>query len=260
MLVKSLHIYPVKGAAAVNLTESDVQPHGLAHDRCWVPVDTDGRALLQWAHPHLAQVRVRLTPQGIALSAPQMPDIAVMTPDKGAPLTLLKIKKRELQAYETSAAAHEWFSAFLGASCKLLYKEDAQSGGTPVHFTTTASLEALNRRTQKDTPMDRFRPNIVIETATPWEEDRWQRIRIDSVELDVTKPCARCEVITTDQDTGERIDTTPLDTLKEFRMLRQEKPGIAFGLNASPQKLGLIRIGDTVEVLTTQEAPTFVVA
>lgn len=260
MHVKSIHIYPVKGASAVNLAESTVELHGLAHDRCWVPVSPDGASLLQWAYPELARVRVGMARQGITLSAPKMQDISIATPDSNAPHALLKIKKREMQAHEAAAEAHEWFSAFLGVPCKLLYKEDSQSGGTPVHLTTTASLEALNSRTGKETPMDRFRPNVVIETGTPWEEDRWQRIRIGGVELEVIKPCARCEVITTDQQTGERGDTSSLDALKKFRLLRQEKPGIAFGLHTRPMKKGCVRTGDALEILTTQEAPTFSVA
>ena len=164
------------------------------------------------------------------------------------------------QAHEGTTAAHEWFSAFLGIPCRLLYKEDAQRGGTPVHLTATASLEALDLRTGVATPMDRFRPNIVIETGTPWEEDLWQRIRIGTVGLEITKPCARCEVITTDQQTGVRVNATPLDALKEFRILRQEKPGIAFGLHTTPLNPGFIMRGDPVEILQTQAAPVFVTA
>jgi len=260
MKVKSIHIYPVKGAAAVDLAETGVALHGLPHDRCWIPAGLDGKSLLQWAYPQLAQVRVGLSRDGIILSAPKMRDISLTIPDSDAPPAILKIKKREMQAHEAPAAAHKWFSTFLGVPCRLLYKADAQSSSTSVHLTATASLEALDLRTAVATPMDRFRPNIVIETGTPWEEDLWQRIRIGTVELEITKPCARCEVITTDQQTGLRVDATPLDALKEFRMLRQEKPGIAFGLNAAPQYPGFIRTGDAVEILQTQAAPVFVAA
>jgi uncharacterized protein len=83
--VKSLHIYPVKGCQAATVQNSAVTAEGLAQDRLWMPVDAEGKSLLQWAHPKLARVSVKLTPAGIALSAPGLQDIHVDTPDADAP-------------------------------------------------------------------------------------------------------------------------------------------------------------------------------
>ena len=37
---------------------------------------------------------------------------------------------------------------------------------------------------------DRFRPNLGVSGCGVFDEDRWQRICIGTVEVDVVKPCA----------------------------------------------------------------------
>lgn len=251
MRVKSLHVYPVKGCQAVTLEKSAVNAQGLAQDRLWMPVDADGKSLLQWAHPKLARVGVRLTPAGIALSSPGLQDIHIDTPDADSPLLAVRIKKREMQAYEAAPAAHEWFSSILGAPCRLVYGGELAAGGNPVHITTTASLAALEQRMGQAVPMDRFRPNIVVDNDEPWVEDEWRHLNIGGVDFDISKPCARCEVIATDQATGERAttDKNPLAVLKTFRMIRTpEQTGVIFGQYARPRGAGILRTGDAVGI------------
>jgi uncharacterized protein YcbX len=106
--------------------------------------------------------------------------------------------------------------------------------------------------------MNRFRPNIVISGAAPWAEDGWKKIRVGAVTLDIVKPCTRCVVTTTDQQTGAKESNEPLATLKNFRLLRQPGlTGVVFGQNAVPAALGTMAVGDTVEVLETQAPPAF---
>ena len=49
-------------------------------------------------------------------------------------------------------------------------------------------------------PEDRWRANIVVEGAEPWEEDLWQQITISdgsgaAVQLVSVRPCDRCKVL-----------------------------------------------------------------
>ena len=51
-----------------------------------------------------------------------------------------------------------------------------------------------------DLPEDRWRANIVVEGAQPWEEDLWQQISISDgsdgvVQLVSVRPCDRCKVL-----------------------------------------------------------------
>ena len=80
--------------------------------------------------------------------------------------------------------------------------------------------------------MNRFRPNIVVETDTPFLEDRWRYISIGMIEFNVVKSCSRCVITTTDQQTGERNpQQEPLRTLSKFRNSRGK---ILFGENLVP--------------------------
>lgn len=90
----------------------------------------------------------------------------------------------------------------------------------PYLLTTIASLDDLNRRLQKRgaaaVDMRRFRPNIVVDGVTAWEEDTWKRIRIGKMEFWVWQRCSRCVMTTIDRDTLMR-GREPLATMTSFR-------------------------------------------
>jgi uncharacterized protein YcbX len=127
--------------------------------------------------------------------------------------------------------------------------------GFPLLVTNTASLKELNHRIQANhgqpVPMDRFRPNLVIQGDHPFAESDWQRLQIAGVQLDLVKPCSRCVITTTNQATGDRRKGSglaePLATLSQFRQVPGQ--GILFGENAVPHCLGDITLGDRVTVL-----------
>ena len=93
--------------------------------------------------------------------------------------------------------------------------------------------------------MDRFRANLVISGASPWDEETWHRVRVGKATFRVVKPCPRCVVTTADQKTGER-GKEPLATLSTFRKKDGE---VFFGMNLIPDALAEISVGDEVEVL-----------
>jgi uncharacterized protein YcbX len=109
------------------------------------------------------------------------------------------------------------------------------------------SLDALNARLARPLPMNRFRPNIVLQGAGPFAEDGWEGIRIGDVQFDAAGPCARCVTTTTDQETGARA-SEPLRTLATFRRDGNE---VNFGQNHNHRGTGTIRVGDPVEILAT---------
>lgn len=92
----------------------------------------------------------------------------------------------------------------------------------PFHLVSMASFRDLNRRLRErgspEVPMDRWRPNIVIDGGRlePWEEDRWKRIRIGQVEFWVWQKTARCEMVTIDNESLKR-GKEPLATLAKCR-------------------------------------------
>ena len=73
---------------------------------------------------------------------------------------------------------------------------------SPILIISESSLEELNRRLADPLPMNRFRPNIVVRDATPFDEDGWQRIAIGDAVFRAIKACERCVITTVDQAAG----------------------------------------------------------
>src|SRR5262249_25769224 len=99
--------------------------------------------------------------------------------------------------------------------------------------TTEASLAELNARLAArgaaPVPMNRFRPNLVLEGTDAFAEDGFGDLRIGDALLRAVKPCGRCQVTTTDQSTGEVTGPEPLATLSTFR--QSAEFGAMFGMN-----------------------------
>ncbi len=274
MKVESLHIYPVKGLRAVDLEHSLVEPRGLSFDRRWMLVDEQGKFISQREHPKLATLNAEIVENGVYISGPTG-NISIAAPANDAPRLPATLWKQPVEGYLADQRAQDWFSNFLGVTCSLVYQgglprqvstqyaaegvHASYADGFPILLANAASLDDLNRRMPKPLPMNRFRPNIVISGSAPWAEDSWKKLRIGSLVVDIVKPCLRCVVTTTDQQTGEKDNNEPLNTLKNFRLLRQPGLiGVVFGQNAIPVASGVVARGDAVEVLETQAAPAFV--
>ena len=130
--------------------------------------------------------------------------------------------------------------------------------GMPILLASEASMDALNRRMPGTAmPIDRFRPNIVIESNEPFAEDDWKTIKVNEVTYHVAKPCTRCKLPSTDQVTGVQTGfySEPLQTLRTFRA--NAKGDMFFGQNLVPAvhvenetfRSSMIRVGDSVELV-----------
>ncbi|KAA6223153.1 MOSC domain-containing protein [Streptomyces albofaciens JCM 4342] len=268
--LRAIHRYPVKSMAGSGPGEAVVEPWGIAGDRRWMLVDAAHRFVTQRSRPGLAAVTAtELADGALRLTAPGMPPLTVAVPEPGATVTV-GIWRDEVEAVPASGAAAEWFSGYLDAPVRLVHLDDparrrpvdpgyARPGetvgfadGFPLLLTTTASLDALNSLVaegrhpgEAPLPMDRFRPNVVVEGTAPWDEDEWRRIRIGEITFRVVKPCGRCVITTTDQRTGQR-GKEPLRTLARHRRVGDQ---LVFGQNLIPEGTGTLRVGDPFEVL-----------
>ena len=86
--VEAMYIYPVKSCGAVPLYRSELDAYcGLANDRRWMIVDSDGVFLSQRRFPKLSLVRPSLPPElegkALRLDAPGMPSLDVPVLDRG---------------------------------------------------------------------------------------------------------------------------------------------------------------------------------
>jgi uncharacterized protein YcbX len=264
MRLAEIRIYPVKSLRGEAHASAAVEPRGLAGDRRWMVVDEAGRFLTQRELHHMALVTARNETVGLTLSAPNLPPILVPIPRHDAAPRRVTIWRDTVDAVPAGPEADAWLASALGVPCSLVYQADPASrpvapdyaapgdvvsfaDGYPLLVITTASLADLNARLPAPVPMQRFRPNLVVDGALPWAEDHWRGIRIGTALFRVPKPCDRCIIPSIDQESGLRPNPEePLHTLKSFR--RDATGRVLFGVNLVPQTCGIVRVGHEVEV------------
>lgn len=266
MRLSSIVVYPIKSCGAVSLSSARVERRGLAHDRRYLIVDQAGRFVTQREEPRLTSVRVRPEGQALHVEAPSGQVTVALDPDEnvlGPPRTVT-VWRSTLEAPEVPLLS-SFFSALLGRAlgCVAMTRavrreinpahalpgdEVSFADGYPLLVASESSRRDLEARAGVPLAMARFRPNVVVEGAPAWDEDRWARVRIGGVLLRATKPCARCVVTTLDPDTG-RADKEPLKTLATFRKVEGE---VMFGVNLVPVLDGdeapELRVGDALRV------------
>jgi uncharacterized protein YcbX len=257
----SLHLYPIKSCHGLDLTSANVGPLGLDGDRRWMITDPDGTFITQRQLPAMTRLRPTITADGLCLQGDDGETIVIPRPGANATTLTVQVWRSTLTAPMTDVAVHDWLSRQLGWACRLVYMPDelvratnpeySQPGdrvsfadGYPLLLATQASLDHLNQALAEPVPMDRFRPNLVVDGTTPFAEESWQQVTIGETVFDVVKPCERCVITTIDQQTGILTGKDPLRTLVQMRA-----PGKAnFGVNLIPRRWGSITIGDQVTV------------
>ncbi|MFI8911323.1 MOSC domain-containing protein [Streptomyces sp. NPDC053513] len=269
-VLRSVHVHPVKAMRALARTEAEVQPWGLARDRRWAVVDSANKVVTQRRHPRMALATAEPLPDGgVSLSAPGRPTLVVEVPHPSTTLTM-EIFDKPVEAVPADPAAAAWLSEYLESDVRLVHMDAPEhrrpvdpdyalpgetvsfADGYPLLVTTTASLDALNsliaqgdHADEGPLPMNRFRPNLVVEGTAPWAEDGWKRLAVGEVTFRVARPCGRCVVTTTDQITAER-GKEPLRTLARHRT---SDGRVVFGQNLVPEHTGTVRVGDAVKIL-----------
>lgn len=268
MHLSELHVYPVKSCHGIDPARWDLDAFGLRHDRGWMVVDEAGRFLTQRELPRLAVVTTAIDGERVVLRAPGRADLALPLAGTRPADVQIEVWRHEGPATDGGDAAARWMSEHLGRPVRLVatpreharpvsrdwFAGDARTGfsdGYPLLLISEGSLEDLNARLAKPLPMERFRPNLVVGGAAPYEEDLWKRVRIGDVELAVVKPCSRCTITTTDQQTGARDGTEPLRTLATYR---KTELGVLFGQNVVHLASGTLEVGAPVEVLERRAA------
>ena len=116
---------------------------------------------------------------------------------------------------------------------------------SPLLVVGSESLADLNARLETPLPMNRFRPNIVIDGCPPYAEGGWDRILVGDLVLERLAPCGRCAITTTDQASAER-GKEPLTTLETYR--RDPDFGVIFGSYYGHTTIGRLAVGDAVTV------------
>lgn len=278
-VVSEMYYYPVKSLGGVRLAlgqvgpwELTIGPRGFELDRNRVVVNGEGNFLTQRDLPRMALIRPQITADALTLRAPGMDDFTLPLTQEGEEVRVTVWKDKGIRGISEGNAVLAWLSEFLETECHLVRMAGnavrqvdlryAQVGdqvgfadGFPFLFISEGSLADLNTRLAQPIPMNRFRPNIVVSSVAPYAEDSWKRIKIGDIEFEVVKPCKRCAIPTNDQDTGI-MSEEPSATLATYRRHThlgiQGTTGVFFGQNLIHRNLGVLRLGDRLEVLETK--------
>lgn len=260
-VVRELCGYPLKSGGGTPLTRAELRAEGFRHDREFMLVRPGGAHLSQRELPRMAALRPAF--DGTTLTVDHLDAVTPLklTARGDGPPRDVTVHGHPCQGVDQGDEAAGWFSALLGRECRLVRftgrRPTQVGGGTvayadgyPVLVTAAESLADLNARMDEPLPMNRFRPNIVIEGLGAYGEDAVRLLRLGGAVLELVKPCARCVITTTDQETGAK-GHEPLRTLATYRNqdVPGAGPGLIFGQNAVPRTPATIAVGDAVEII-----------
>ncbi|KOV33661.1 MOSC domain-containing protein [Streptomyces sp. XY152] len=270
--VVELTYYPIKGCAGTSAGEAPLTPAGLAHDRSFLVVSEEGVGRTQRRDPRLALVRPMVGDGGgrLVLHAPDVEALDLRV-DTAGDRRKVEVLGKVYRGIDQGDAAADWFTEVLGAPSRLVRvppeHDRVTDGRTPgtsayadscaLHIVSRATLDLLHRKLAErglpPLPMNRFRPNIVVDGwDAPHTEDRAHRIRIGDTELGYAKLAVRCVVTTVDQGTGAKAGPEPLRTLADYR--RAAQGGVAYGTKYAVLRTGTLSVGDTVDVTSWGES------
>ena len=259
MIISQINIYPIKGLGGIEVSSALAMERGFEHDRRFMLTDLEGNFLSQRKIPEMAlfkptlegnKIQVQFNDDSIALNHEQ---------EEGEKIDTIVWGNEVRGAIRVGKQADEWFSDHLGRACRLLKMNRATrrnkellkspdrtevsfADGYPYLVLGTASLTELNSRLEKPVSMDRFRANIIVNSAVAHEEDELDECSINGIKFRMIKPCARCQVITIDQQDASR-GKEPLKTLASYR---QKDNKVYFGMNMVCLEQGVISVGDAL--------------
>ena len=256
-------------------------PRGLELDRDFMVVDEDDDFLSQRKVPELALIVPKIGETSITLTAPGMSDVEVplyveRDDDK---LVIATVHSKPVAGQLVREDLNDWFTDFLPRykqhkRFRLLhvrndtpryiterYRRPEASNqvgfadGSSMLLATEPSLAQLNSEMDEPVPMNRFRPNIVVdgEGLAPYDEDFWTRIRIGALAAFVVKASDRC--VTTDVDQGTAVTgkavRRALRTRRGANAYDESNKGVFFAqnLNHVYTRGVTVSVGDTVQVI-----------
>lgn len=217
--------YPVKGLNAESLDRATLTPgEGLPHDRRfaiahgstqfdretprWLPKT---RFFMLMRDEKLAQLHARFDP------------------DSGR-LTIERAGKAVVSADATDLMGRtllaEFFSGFLGATARGAPKLVEAPGHMfsnvqekVISIINLASVRDLERVVRQPVQPLRFRANLYVDGAAPWQEFEWvgRDITVGGAGLQVVEPIGRCAATNVNPETAERDRNIPLSLKQGFR-------------------------------------------
>ncbi|MGB3369869.1 MAG: MOSC N-terminal beta barrel domain-containing protein [Rhodococcus sp. (in: high G+C Gram-positive bacteria)] len=258
--VSELVCYPVKGCAGHSLQSARMTFRGIEHDREFMIVDENRSFRSQRRDPVLALIHPTIDDERLTLLHPDVGSVTcpIDTASSASEVTMFG---RPFRGIDQGDDVASFLSEVIGEKSRLVaVPEDSHrvtdgiapgtagfADSSAVHILSKSTLDGLNARLDTALPMDRFRPNIVVDGwDSPHTEDLVRDITVGDTELTYTKLAIRCPVTTVDQSLGRRDGREPLATLATYRTARQK--GVAFGSKFTVIRGGTVTVGDEITV------------
>ncbi|MBS2938167.1 MOSC domain-containing protein [Nocardioides sp. J2M5] len=274
MRLTHIGVHPLKSGAARSVTSASVLPRGLRDDRSWMLVDAEGRLVSARESRALLTVVADTSTTdptvaaGLRLRAPDLDDLDLAVPTGDTvPIRLHSLDLHAVPVPEADA----WLAKALGRDdVRLVWCDDptrrrlqpgfsvetdhtAFADSFPVTIASLASLrrlddwiteQALERGEEppEALPMERFRPNLVVDGDEPFAEDRWRSVTVGAVRFRVAKPVGRCVMTTIDPGTL----TTGKEPVRTLARRRLDDGKTLFAVHLVPETSGRVSVGDEV--------------
>lgn len=261
--LSEINIYPIKSLGGISLKEAKIEEKGLQYDRRWMLIDEDGTFITQRKYFELALLQVSITDNKLTVSHKKdlTQTISFSLDEEIGESIAVTIWDDISSGLEVNDKVSKWFSEFLKMKVRLIKMSSVDkrlvdqryasnnetvsfADGYPCLLIGQSSLNGLNEKLTEPIRMDRFRPNFVFTGGIPHIEDDFASFYLGDTLFCAVKPCARCVLITIDQQTGAK-GQEPLRTLAGYRTAGKK---ILFGQNLIHNGSGIIRIGEELRI------------
>ncbi|HEU5347523.1 MAG TPA: MOSC N-terminal beta barrel domain-containing protein [Ktedonobacterales bacterium] len=237
-VVRAIYRYPVKSMRGESLAEASVEWQGIAGDRCYAFVQSDDRSTFPYLTAREVPDLLLYTPTLTDPSKPYYSPVFVRTPEG----LEYPIESEELHASIARHATRPFYLLRLGRR--------STHDIAPLSLITTSTITSLGNQLGMEFDPRRFRPTILVETPDEggYPEEQWVGgvlvfgdDEANAMQMRVSQLDIRCKMITLDPQTAAA----------EPRVLAEvvRSRGSQLGVYGLPQRLGALRVGQTVHLL-----------
>jgi uncharacterized protein YcbX len=253
MRVVRISVSPVKGFRLAHPEEVELGPDGVVENRRFFLVGRDGQRLRSSATPWPVRVRAEYDSEAerlrmsFAEGGEVEGDTTLLADPVHSTSGTIDVTGRVVEGPWEAP-----LSRLAGQPVRLVRADRVGAGlNAPVTLVSQASLWRLAREAGRDeVDPRRFRMLFELGGCEPHEEDSWEGrlFSIGAAVIRVGGPVERCAVTTRDPETGER-DLDTLRLIKNYRGRREGDGAVVFGVYATVDRPGRVRVGDPFEPL-----------
>ena len=234
--VAALYRYPVKSMRGEGIDATQVYWHGLAGDRRFAFVRGGNTSRFPWLTGREVPNLLRYAPYFAEGGDPLAAAVRVITPEGADHALEEEVLREELAAQ-------------YGDAVYLLQSNRGIPDSAGVSVLGAATVRDLGERVGATLDPIRFRPNILVETASgePYEEEDWLGgllvfgEREDSARIRLNRKDPRCMMVNLDPVAADQNPAV----LREIVRNREQ----CAGLYATTEGIGTIQVGDAVRLI-----------